>query len=82
MRRMHEMGGSRMISGFKQVLRALKAGKAVCLYLAQDAAPHVVEPVKSAALAAGVPVETVSSMKELGHACGISVGASCAARLR
>ena len=79
---MQDAEDSRLVSGYKQVLRALKAGKAACVFVALDAASHVVEPVKAAALDAGIPVENVPTMRELGHACGISVGASCAFRLR
>lgn len=68
--------------GAKQTARALRAGKAVRVFLARDADPAVTGPVE--ALCREQSVETVwfDTMKELGRDCGIAVGAAVAAATR
>ena len=73
---------TRLVSGVKQTLRALRSGMAEAVYIAEDASPQVTEPVATAAKEAGVPVVPSPSMRELGRLCGIAVGCSCAARLK
>ena len=50
--------------------------------LADDADPALIEPLEGACLEAGVPTTRTASMKELGRACSIAVGAACAAYVR
>ena len=69
----------RLVMGVKQTLRALNAGKAVRIIIAEDAARQVVAPVEALAEERGVPVDRVPTMRELGHAGGIQVGCACAA---
>lgn len=64
--------------GTKQVIRAVEGGQAACVYLANDADSHIRQKIMAACQAAGVPVEEVSSMQELGKACRIQVGAATA----
>ena len=64
------------VVGAKQAKRALRDGKARRVYLAQDADPRVTEPIAELCAQHNVPVEEVARMKDLGVACGISVGAA------
>lgn len=74
-----ELSVPNKVVGAKQVKRALQDGRAEKLFLARDADPRVTEPLAAQAGQAGVPVEEVSTMKELGSACGIAVGSAVAA---
>lgn len=67
------------VVGAKQVKRALESGRAVTVYLADDADPRVTEPIAAVCTEKGVTAESGFSMKELGKACGIAVGAAVAA---
>ena len=69
------------VSGARQTLRALREGRVRRVYIASDAAPRVVEPVRAVADEAHVPVRGIPTMRELGRACGLSVGCACAASL-
>ncbi len=71
-----------LVSGARQTLRALREGRAVRVYIAEDAATQVVEPVRAAADEAEIPVCSIRTMRELGRACGLGVGCACAASLR
>lgn len=71
--------GYRYVAGTKQTVRAVKAGKAVCVYLAENADRFVRDSVVSAAREAGVPVEACGSMRALGRDCGLEVGTAAAA---
>ena len=75
------MEQSRVV-GIKQVKKALREGRALEVILADDADPALIEPLEGACLEAGVPTTRAASMKELGRACAISVGAACAAFVR
>lgn len=70
------------VVGIKQSRKAVAAGKAACVFLAADADPHVVDPVERLCAEHQVPVERTASMRELGQACDISVGAAVVALLR
>lgn len=72
----------RRVVGVRQVLRALREGKAERVFLSLDAAPALRERVLTAARAAQVPLENVAAMDELGRACGINVPAAVCALLK
>ena len=74
-----ELSNKAKVVGAKQVRRALEAGKALTVFLADDADPRVTGPIAEICAEKSVKVETAPSMKELGKACGISVGAAVAA---
>ena len=78
---LEELISAPKVVGAKQVRRALKAGRAARLFLADDADPRVTEPLAQLAGEQGVPVERVPNMKKLGSACSISVGSAAAAVL-
>ena len=74
-----ELGQAAKVVGVKQVRRALADGRAKRLYLAQDADPQLTRPLEGQAREQGVEVVWAGSMKELGRACRIAVGAAVAA---
>jgi large subunit ribosomal protein L7A len=65
--------------GTKQTLKAIKSGKAKVVYLAEDAEIHVTKPLLQLCEQQGLEIIKVSSMVELGKACGIKVKAASAA---
>ena len=67
------------VAGVKQTRRALQDGRAKALFLARDADPGLTEPLETMARERGVQVCWADSMRELGRACGIAVGAAVAA---
>ena len=77
-----ELMTSPKVVGAKQVRRALEKGIAATLYIAQDADPALLQPLVQKSVNSGVRVEQIPSMKELGEACGIAVGAAVAALLK
>ncbi|MDX8047378.1 50S ribosomal protein L7ae-like protein [Gracilibacillus sp. S3-1-1] len=64
------------IIGTKQVLKAIKNGHAKEVIIASDADLHLTSRVSQTATEHSVPISYVDSMKELGKACGIDVGAA------
>ncbi len=69
------------IVGVKQLRKAIDRDEIRLVFLADDADPAVTEPIEALTQSRGVPVSRVASMKELGQACGIAVGASAAGLL-
>ncbi|MBA2876769.1 50S ribosomal protein L7ae-like protein [Thermaerobacillus caldiproteolyticus] len=70
------------VVGTKQTVRALKEGKAQEVILAEDADSAIINKIMEAAKEANVPVTKVDSMKKLGKACKIQVGAAAVAIIR
>ena len=70
--------GSRVV-GAKQTRRALKDGRAKRVYMAKDADPRLLQPLVQEAVRQRVPLIQVDTMRQLGEACGISVGAAIVA---
>ncbi|MDQ7094099.1 ribosomal L7Ae/L30e/S12e/Gadd45 family protein [Desulfosporosinus sp. PR] len=68
--------------GLKQTQRALEKGIVRRVYLANDAEAHVLRPILDLCRNHNVERIEVSSMKELGKACGIEVGTAVAAILK
>lgn len=77
-----ELKAGPRVVGAKQTRRAIDSGTAVQVFLAEDADPKVTEPVEALCIQRGVSVEKIASMRELGTACGIAVGAAVAALVR
>ncbi|WP_141434110.1 50S ribosomal protein L7ae-like protein [Bacillus sp. 03113] len=67
------------IVGTKQTVKALKAGDVSQVLVAKDADPKVIGKVIHTAKEVNVPIIHVDSMKKLGKACGIDVGAATVA---
>ncbi|TQS76080.1 50S ribosomal protein L7ae-like protein [Ornithinibacillus gellani] len=70
---------SRIIIGMKQALKAMKNGEVSEVYVAADADQYIIHKVEELAKLLEVPYHRVDSMKKLGAACGIDVGASTVA---
>ena len=70
------------VVGIKQLKRALKDRTAQTVFLAEDADPRLMEPLRAACEQAQVELVLVPTMQELGKACSIAVGAAAAAMLR
>lgn len=70
---------SRIIIGTKQTLISMNNGEISEVYIADDADQQITQKVASLAKELGIPCQRVESMKKLGTACGIEVGASTAA---
>ncbi|OMF54124.1 ribosomal protein L7Ae-like protein [Paenibacillus sp. FSL R5-0490] len=68
-----------IIVGTKQTVKALKLGTIDEVVVASDADPRVTAKVVSTANEMNVPIVYVDSMKKLGKACGIEVGAAAVA---
>ncbi|MCY9374219.1 MULTISPECIES: 50S ribosomal protein L7ae-like protein [Bacillus] len=68
-----------IIIGTKQTVKALKRGSVKEVVVAKDADPLLTSSVVSLAEDQGISVSMVESMKKLGKACGIEVGAAAVA---
>ncbi|MBY6038468.1 50S ribosomal protein L7ae-like protein [Fictibacillus nanhaiensis] len=70
---------SEIIVGTKQTIKALQNGEVKELVVAEDADFRVTSKVLQIAEESRVPIVKVDSMKKLGKACGIDVGAATVA---
>lgn len=68
--------------GIKQASRAIMDNRAKALYIAKDAEQHVTRRIIELAGENNVQIVFVDSMKELGKACKIDVGAATAVVLK
>ena len=73
------VSGQKMIAGAKQIRKAFVSGTVRQVYLAVDADPAVTEPILTMSQLHNAQITWVRSMTDLGHACGIEVGAAAAA---
>ncbi len=78
---LEELKTDKKIVGFKQSLKAVRAGEVKKAFVSMDADVHVTTPFVSACQAQNVPLEYCESCKVLGDACGIDVGAAVAVLL-
>ena len=67
------------VVGAKQLKKALNTGRAHYVFLACNADPAITEPIAALCQQHNVDFAWVRSMTDLGHACGIEVGAAAAA---
>jgi len=65
--------------GMKQATRTVELGQASEVFVADDADPRITIKIVNLCKKMGVKVTYVDSMKLLGKACGIEVGAAVAA---
>jgi large subunit ribosomal protein L7A len=80
---MHELKAShKRIVGLKQTVKAVKNGTAKNVYVAEDADDFIKQSVIDVCSDANLQIIYVNSMKELGDACGIEIGASTAAIIK
>ena len=74
-----ELSGRKTVVGAKQLKKALLGGRAQKVFLAENADPAITEPIAVLCQQNNVAYAWVRSMTDLGHACGIDVGAAAAA---
>ena len=73
------LGHHKHVVGAKQIRKALSSGVASRVFLAKNADPAITEPIVALCQHHSVDFAWVKSMTDLGHACGIEVGAAAAA---
>lgn len=71
-----------LVVGTKQTKKAIDQGRVIEVIIADDAEARIKEPVLAMCKERGIPVTHVDSMKELGKACKIDVGAAMVAIVR
>ena len=74
-----EINSCPMVAGAKQIRKAIQSGKAKKVYLACNADPAITQPIEAVCRQSGVSCAWVTTMKDLGDAAGIEVGAAAAA---
>lgn len=75
---LNKIQGKKVV-GIKQTEKTIKAGKASIVYIARDAEEKVKTPVEELCRQNNIEIIYVNTMKELGHICGIDIGAASAA---
>ena len=74
-----ELAAGTFVVGVKQLRKALNSGRARQVFLAENADPALIAPMEELCQKNHVSYAWVSSMQDLGRACGIEVGAAAAA---
>ena len=74
-----ELRNESIVVGTKQLKKAVTAGRARYVFLAENADPAITEPLERMCREQNIHIAWVRSMAELGRACGIEVGAAAAA---
>ncbi len=77
-----EFRTSEKVIGAKQSSRAVRSGLARQVFLASDADPRLTAPLLELCRQSNVPVTVDRSMRQLGQAAGIQVGAAVVTLLR
>lgn len=67
--------------GTKQTLKAVELGQATKVFVAKDADSRITTKVVQTCQRSNIPITYVETMKALGKACGIEVGAAMVALL-
>ncbi|MCA1032756.1 50S ribosomal protein L7ae-like protein [Bacillus timonensis] len=73
---------NKIIIGTKQTVKAIQSSEVLEVLIAEDADRKVTSKVLQVAQEKNIPVVKVDSMKKLGKACGIEVGASTVAIIK
>ena len=76
-----ELKTAKKVVGIKQLRKALAAGKAKTVFIAEDADPLLTEPIVRRCRESDVTVVFVATMQQLGAACSIPVPAAAAAMI-
>ena len=77
-----ELAAFQTVVGAKQMRKAVTSGRAHRVFLARNADPAITEPLAELCRQNGVSCAWVRSMKDLGDAAGIEVGAAAAAAVK
>ena len=78
---LEELKSAKKVVGIKQLRKALNAGSVKKVFIAEDADPLLTDPIAERCRQVDIPVISVPTMKQLGAACSICVGAAVAAIL-
>ena len=78
---LEELKTARKVVGIKQLRKALNAGGVQKVFIAEDADPLLTDPIAERCRQVDIPVISGPTMKQLGAACCICVGAAVAAIL-
>ena len=68
-----------VVVGTKQLKKAVRDSRVRSVFLAENADPAITEPIEALCSGGNIQIYWVSSMADLGRACGIEVGAAAAA---
>ena len=79
---MEALAAKEKVVGLKQVRRAVASGKVRKVYLACDADPRLIQPLRELCSQEGTEADDTLTMQQLGRACGIDVPAAAVALLR
>lgn len=79
---LEELRSGSKVSGIKQSRRVIRDGLAQAVYLAGDADPALTDPIRALCLEKNVPVSDRYTMRDLGRAAGIQVGAAVVVLLK
>lgn len=74
-----EQANQQVIVGAKQIRKAIHSKRVLRVFLAKNADFVLTEALEAMCLQNHIPCVWVPNMTELGHACGIEVGAAAAA---
>ena len=77
-----DLSRQKLAVGAKQLKKAVQAGTARCVYLAENADPALTQPLADLCADNQTQITWVATMADLGSACGIEVGAAAAAVLK
>ena len=70
---LEKLKNSSKVVGTRRLLRAVQAGEISEAYIARDADLFIIRQVRQACSEAGVRLNEVETMKELGRSCGVEV---------
>ena len=70
------------VVGLRQVLRAIREGKAQLVYLADDASDTIRQDVMKEAQTHQIPLQKIATMRSLARMCSVDVPASAAAIIK
>ncbi len=79
---LEELKSSNKAIGIKQTLKAVENNSAKVVFIAKDADEKIVGSLRELCLSNSVKLEYIDTMKQLGKACGIEVGASAVCLLK
>ncbi len=68
--------------GTKQTIKQVEIGAAAEVFVAKDADPRIAGKIINLCNKHNVKLTNVETMKQLGRACGIDVGAAMAVRIK